>query len=62
MQEDHRFYKHHKLYDFPQKRTSMIMKGYLMGLLLKSKAVRKRAASAMKEGILKQYNGIIEKY
>ena len=44
MQEDHRFYKRHGLYDFPQKQVKRIAQMKMAGLFLKSKRTRKKAA------------------
>jgi hypothetical protein len=62
MQEDHRFYKRHGLYDFPHKQVGGILQGYLMGLLLKSKKARARASRAMKENTFNRYDAIIDRY
>ena len=59
MQEDHRFYKHHGFYDFPQKQTRTILTLKILGLLLK--ADRKKASRKIQEGIIKQYRAVIEK-
>jgi len=62
MSEDHRFFKKHRLYDFPQKQKGTIFKGYVIGFLMKSKRLRKKAAGILKQGILEQYQSIIDKY
>ena len=60
--EDHRFYKKHGLYDFPQRQIKATLKMRLMGLLLRSRKTRQKASHTMKEGILRQYSAIIERY
>lgn len=62
MSEDHRFFKKHHLYDFPHKQKGTILKGYVIGFLMKSKKLRKKAVGVLKQGILKQYESIIDKY
>jgi hypothetical protein len=62
MQEDHRFYKRHGLYDFPHKQVKKILQSQLMGLLLMSRKSRRKASRAMRDSLLKQYDTIIAKY
>jgi len=62
MQEDHKFYKKHGFYDFPQKKKREIVFMKLAGLLMKSNKFRKKAANFMNKSMLKKYNKIIENY
>lgn len=59
MQEDHRFYKKHGLYDFPQKKLLTIWKMRLAGLALKSPKARSKASRMMMQAITKRYDKIV---
>lgn len=60
MREDHRFYKEHGFYDFPQKDKGMIAGMYLVGAMMKSSFFKKRSAK-MTEGMLVPFKKVIEK-
>jgi len=62
MQEDHRFYKRHGLYDFPQRQIGKMLTYALTGIALRSKRVRKQASARMREAMLKRYDRLIERY
>ncbi len=55
MKEDHRFYKAHGFYDFPQKRKGRIVGMYLVGAMMRSKSIQKKIGSRMTEGMLMPY-------
>ena len=55
MKADHRFYKAHGQYDFPQKQKGTILKMYLVGLLLSSPKIRAKMGNQMNEGMLAPY-------
>lgn len=59
MREDHRFYKKHGFYDFPQKDKGMIVGMYLVGAMMKSSFFKKKAGK-MTEGMLLPYKKIID--
>ena len=61
MREDHRFYKRHGFYDFPQKRAGTILGMYLVGGMMRSKWLRKKAGNRMTEGMLMPYKRVLEK-
>lgn len=58
MQEDHRFYKNHGFYDFPQKKKKKIAQMYLVGTLMKL-GKKKISRAKMNQAILKPYQQII---
>lgn len=60
MREDHRFYKEHGFYDFPQKDKGMIIGMYLVGAMMKS-SIFKKNSGKMTEGMLMPYKKIINK-
>lgn len=61
MKEDHRFYKQHHLYDFPQKRKGMIAGMYLVGAMMNNKNLKKRMGGKMTEGMLMPYKRVLDK-
>ena len=52
MKADHRFYKKHGHYDFPQKNKGLILKMYLVGALISSPKIKAKMGNAMNEGML----------
>ena len=60
MRADHKFFKSHGQYDFPQKkwRTSMMM--YLVGWLMNNPTIKAKAGSRMSEGMIAPYKKVIE--
>ena len=60
MKADHRFYKAHGQYDFPQKQKGTILKMYLVGLLLSSPKIRAKMGNQMNEGMLAPYRKLFE--
>ena len=61
MKEDHRFYKEHGFYDFPQKRKGMILGMYMVGAMMNSKKLSKKIGANMTKGMLMPYRRVIEK-
>lgn len=61
MKADHRFFKAHGQYDFPQKQPGTILKMYLVGALLSSPAVQKKIGNKMTEGMLAPYRKVLKK-
>ena len=61
MKADHRFYKAHGQYDFPQKKKGTILKMYLVGALISSPKVKAKMGNKMNEGMLAPYKAAIEK-
>lgn len=61
MREDHRFYKEHGFYDFPQKNKGRILGMYLVGAMMNSKALSKRVGGKMTEGMLMPYKQLLDK-
>ena len=60
MREDHRFYKKHGFYDFPQKRKGRILGMYLDGGMMRNKKLQKKMSGKMTEGMLLPYKKILE--
>ena len=61
MREDHRFYKEHGFYDFPQKRKGMIIGMYLAGTMMRSPLLAGKMGSRMTEGMLMPYQQVLKK-
>ena len=61
MREDHRFYKSHGFYDFPQKRKGMILGMYLVGAMLNNEKLNRKIGANMTKGMLMPYQSVIKK-
>lgn len=61
MREDHRFYKKHGFYDFPQKKRGTMMAMYLVGGMMKNKKLNKKLGSKMTEGMTLPYRKALER-
>ena len=61
MKADHKFYKAHGQYDFPQKKRGMMLKMYLVGARLSNEKLKAKMGNAMNEGMLMPYNKLLEK-
>ena len=61
MKADHRFYKKHGQYDFPQKKRGTLIKMYLVGALISNPKIKAKMGNAMNEGMLMPYNKLLEK-
>lgn len=60
MKADHRFYKEHGQYDFPQKQAGRIAMMYLVGALLSSPKIKKKMGNRMNEGMLAPYKKVLD--
>ena len=60
MRADHKFYKSHGQYDFPQKKRGMMLKMYLVGALLANEKLKSKMGNKMNEGMLMPYNKLLE--
>ena len=61
MRADHKFYKAHGQYDFPQKKRGTMLKMYLVGALLSSEKLKAKMGNAMNDGMLMPYKKLFEK-
>jgi len=59
MKADHKFYKAHGQYDFPQKQWKTMLKMQLVGLLLASPKVKEKMGNTMNEGMLAPYKKVL---
>ena len=60
MRSDHRFYKKHGFYDFPQKRRGTMMAMYLVGAMMRSPGLRRKMGGKMTEGMTRPYRRLLD--
>ena len=60
MKADHKFYKAHGQYDFPQKKKGTVLKMYLVGALISNKKIKAKMGNAMNEGMLAPYKKLLD--
>ena len=60
MRADHKFYKSHGQYDFPQKKPGRMLLMYLVGAMLANEKLRSKMGNKMNEGMLMPYNKLLE--
>ena len=60
MKADHKFYKAHGQYDFPQKQWPTMLKMYAVGMLLSSPKLKAKMGNAMNEGMIGPYKKVLD--
>ena len=60
MKADHKFYKAHGQYDFPQKNRGRMMAMYLVGALMSNPKLKGKMGNKMNEGMIMPYKKAIE--
>ncbi len=60
MKADHKFYKAHGQYDFPQKNVGTMLKMYAVGALISNPKIKAKMGNAMNEGMLMPYKKLLE--
>ncbi len=60
MQADHKFYKEHGIYDFPQKQKKRILQMKLVGALISIPSVQKKMKGQMNQYIIGPYQKVVE--
>ena len=60
MRADHKFYKAHGQYDFPQKQWPTMLKMYAVGALLANPKLKSKMGNAMNEGMIAPYKKVLE--
>jgi len=60
MKADHKFYKSHGQYDFPQKQWPTMVKMYLVGTLLASPKLKSKLGNKMNEGMIAPYRKVLQ--
>ena len=61
MRADHKFYKSHGQYDFPQKQWPKMLAMYAVGSLIANPKLKSKMGNAMNEGMLMPYNKVLDK-
>ena len=61
MKADHKFYKEHGQYDFPQKKLGTMLAMYAVGGLMASPAAKGKGAKQMRDGMLAPYRKVLVK-
>ena len=61
MKADHKFYKKHGQYDFPQKKRGTLVKMYLVGALISSPKLKAKLGNSMNEGMIAPYKKVLDK-
>ncbi|MDO4491063.1 MAG: NAD(P)H-dependent oxidoreductase [Lachnospiraceae bacterium] len=60
MKQDHRFFKEHGFYDFPQKRPFTALKMYLVGALFSNEKLKHKIRPQINEGMISPYKKVIK--
>ena len=61
MRADHKFFKSHGQYDFPQKKWKQSLMMYLVGWMMNSPKMKAKAGGKMAEGMIAPYKKVLEK-
>jgi hypothetical protein len=61
MKADHKFYKSHGQYDFPQKKWPRMLAMYAVGAMIGNPKIKAKMGNAMNEGMLMPYKKILDK-
>lgn len=61
MKADHKFYKKHGFYDFPQNQKGTVLKMYLVGALISNPKLKAKIGNKMNEGMIAPYKKVIDK-
>ncbi len=61
MRADHKFYKTHNQYDFPQKKRGRMIGMYFVGAMLANEKIKSKMGNKMNEGMLMPYKKLFEK-
>ncbi len=61
MKADHRFYKEHGQYDFPQKKPGTMLAMYAVGAMMSNEKLKKKLGGRMTEGMLMPYKKVLDK-
>ena len=60
MKADHRYYKAHGLYDFPQKKIGTVLKMELVGALIADPKIKAKLGNRMNEGMIAPYQKALD--
>ena len=60
MKADHKFYKRHGQYDFPQKKPGTMLFMYLVGTMISNPKIKSKLGNNMNEGMLMPYKKVLD--
>lgn len=60
MRADHKYFREHELYDFPQKEWKSSLFTYLIGFMMSNKKVRRKLGNRINEGMIAPYQKVID--
>lgn len=60
MRADHKFFKKHGQYDFPQKQRGKMLAMYAVGALMNNKKLKRKMGGRITEGMLMPYNKMLD--
>ncbi|MCD8046056.1 MAG: NAD(P)H-dependent oxidoreductase [Clostridiales bacterium] len=60
MRADHKFYKQHGIYDFPQKKRGQMIMMIFVGALMNNPKLRAKAGKQISEGMIAPYRKVLE--
>ena len=60
MRADHKFYKAHGQYDFPQKKRGRMLASYAIGALLSNPKILAKMGNKMNEGMIAPYKKLLD--
>lgn len=60
MKADHKYYKRHQVYDFPQKQKTKILKFHIIGLLMSIPSMQKKMKGKMNKFMILPYRKVID--
>ena len=61
MKADHKFYKKHGVYDFPQKQRGKMMVMCLLGSMVRNKKIKAKMGNKFNEGMVAPYKKVVDK-
>lgn len=61
MKADHKFYKKHKVYDFPQKQRGKMMLMCFLGAMVRNKKIKAKMGNKFNEGMVAPYKKVLKK-
>ncbi len=61
MRADHKFFKSHGQYDFPQKKWKQSLMMYLVGWMMNSRKLKSKMGDKMTEGMMAPYKSVLKK-
>ena len=61
MHADHKYYKKHGVYDFPQKQSGRMILMSMLGLLIRNKKIKAKMGNKMNESMLMPYEKLFKK-